>query len=305
MSSPLMLPGFFIRKLDATAFQMVQPLSGPTVDFSQPSGESALVNCNSVAWRVFKNPVALFVGGVAAVILELAEPSVRAGVWEHTSFRSNPIPRLKRTGLAAMVTVYGTKSTAENMIARVRDIHDKVSGQTANGQPYRANDVELLNWVQGTASFGFLQAYDRYVHPLSQEDRDRFYAEGAPAARLYGASGAPNSEIEQQALFDFMRPRLEASGTVLEFLSILHKAPVFPGPFRHLQPLLIRAAVDMSPDWARQLLGLTARHGLKSWERSVIRQVGALSERLMLPSGPAVQACLRLGLPHDFLYQEG
>jgi hypothetical protein len=48
----------------------------------------ALFEPDSVTWRVMKNPVALVVGGFAAVILELAEPRVRSGVWEHTSFRT-------------------------------------------------------------------------------------------------------------------------------------------------------------------------------------------------------------------------
>jgi uncharacterized protein (DUF2236 family) len=103
---------------------------------------------------VFKNPLSLFIGGVAAVIMELAEPRVRTGVWEHTTFRVDPIRRLQRTGLAAMVTIYGARRTAEAMIARVRRMHDRVTGSTPTGKTYRANDLELLNWVQGIADFG-------------------------------------------------------------------------------------------------------------------------------------------------------
>ena len=51
------------------------------------------------------------------MILELAEPRVRSGVWDHTSFRTDPVTRLRRTGLAAMVTVYAPRETAEAMIA--------------------------------------------------------------------------------------------------------------------------------------------------------------------------------------------
>jgi hypothetical protein len=81
--------------------------------FSQPNGEAALVSPGSVSWRVFNNPLSLFIGDVTAVVMELAEPRVRTGVWEHTNFREDPIQRLRRTGLAAMVTVYGARSTAE------------------------------------------------------------------------------------------------------------------------------------------------------------------------------------------------
>ena len=69
---------------------------------------------DSVSWRVFKNPISLFIGGVAAVIMELAGPRVRTGVWEHTTFRVDPIRRLRRTGLAAMVTIYGARQSRGN-----------------------------------------------------------------------------------------------------------------------------------------------------------------------------------------------
>src|SRR3954464_727672 len=101
-------------------------LGFPSADFTTPAGEPALVRPDSVSWRIFKNPVALFTGGVAAVILELAEPSVRTGVWEHTGFRRDPVRRLQRTGLAAMITVYAARSVAEKMIAHVRVLHERV-----------------------------------------------------------------------------------------------------------------------------------------------------------------------------------
>jgi uncharacterized protein (DUF2236 family) len=75
-------------------------------------------------------------------IMELAEPRVRTGLWEHTTFRLNPAGRLRRTGLAAMVTIYGARGTAEAMIARVRRIHDTVAGRTPSGEAYCASDPD-------------------------------------------------------------------------------------------------------------------------------------------------------------------
>src|SRR4051812_7704940 len=168
-------------------------LGFPSADFTTPAGEPALVPPDSVSWRIFKNPVALVVGGVAAVILELAEPSVRTGVWEHSGFRRDPVRRLERTGMAAMVTVYGARSVAEAMIAGVVRMHDRVTGTTPAGEPYRANDVRLLTWVQATAAFGFIEAYHRYVRPLAPAEIDHAYDEGAPAARLFGVPAPPRS----------------------------------------------------------------------------------------------------------------
>jgi uncharacterized protein (DUF2236 family) len=113
------MPPIIQRRLEAAALGFLRPPGGPAFDFTQPAGEAALMAADSVSWRVFKNPVSLFVGGVAAVILELADPAVRTGVWEHTSFRREPVRRLQRTGLAAMITVYGARSRAEAMIAGV------------------------------------------------------------------------------------------------------------------------------------------------------------------------------------------
>src|SRR5437879_2839004 len=181
MVTPIIPPWPLRRSLEAAARALLEPGDGPRVDFLRPTGEGALASPDSVSWRVFKNPLSLFIGGVTAVIMELAEPRVRTGVWEHTNFRLNPIWRLRRTGLAAMVTIYGARSTAEAMIARVRQIHDRVTGTTPAGEAYCANDPELLNWVHGTAAYGFLQAYNTYVQPLSSSERDRCYAEGVPA----------------------------------------------------------------------------------------------------------------------------
>jgi uncharacterized protein (DUF2236 family) len=147
VTAPIILPWPLQNSLEIAARLLLHAGDQASIDFLRPAGEAALAPADSVSWRVFKNPLALFVGGVTAVIMELAEPRVRAGVWEHTTFRSDPLRRLRRTGLAAMVTVYGAHSVAEPMIARVRRVHDMVAGTTLAGEPYRANDPELLNWV--------------------------------------------------------------------------------------------------------------------------------------------------------------
>ncbi|WP_292067882.1 oxygenase MpaB family protein [Mesorhizobium sp.] len=301
MTTPIVLPWPLQSLLEAVARAVLQPGDLPHIDFSRPIGEAGLVSPDSVSWCVFKNPLSLFIGGVTAVIMELAEPHVRTGVWEHTSFRLNPIRRLHSTGLAAMVTIYGSRTTAEAMIARVRRIHDRVAGVTSSGEAYCANDPDLLNWVQGTAAYGFVQAYHVYVRQLSASERDRYYTEGVPAARLFGATGAPGSEAELEALFHATARQLERSAIVFEFLAIMRSAPILPLPLRPAQHLLVAAAVDLVPDWMQAQLGLTG-HGLRRWEAEAVRQAGALADRLVMETSPAVQACRRMRLPADYLY---
>jgi uncharacterized protein (DUF2236 family) len=302
MGSIIRLPAVLQRRLDGTINALLNVQQSRTIDFSRPLKEEALVGPDSVSWRIFKNPVALFVGGVAAVILELAEPAVRAGIWEHSSFRKDPIGRLRRTGLAAMVTVYGARSIAVPMIEGVVRRHAAVDGETAAGVPYCANDPSLLRWVHATAIFSFAEAYNRYVDPLTTAEFDSLYREGAPASRLYGATDAPQSVAAMSELFESMRGRLDPSPIVFQFLDIMREAAAFPRPLLWLQPLLVRAAVDMVPDWVRQLLGLVESAGLRPRERWLVRLAGDLSNRIIPLQSPATQACVRLGLPVTHLY---
>lgn len=303
MAAAFVLPPPFQARIEALARDFVAPSDRETFDFATPKGEPALVPADSIAWRVFRNPLVLYLGGVAAVLLELAEPRIRDGLWTQTSFRRDPIGRLRRTGRAAMISVYGARSQAEAMIAGVRALHARISGVASDGRPYRADDPALLRWVHATASYGIMEAHSRFVAPLVGAARDCAYAEGQAAAALYGAAGAPASRAEMDALFAVHAPGLAASPILFEFLAILRRAPLLPPPLRPLQPLLLRAAVDLLPGRLRARLGLGARYGLAPWERPLIAAAARGAGRLILRAAPAVQACRRLSLPDDYLYR--
>ncbi|HKX89712.1 MAG TPA: oxygenase MpaB family protein, partial [Sphingopyxis sp.] len=76
---------------------MQEDYLGTAIDFAAPLGEPALLAPDSVQWRVYKNPIALGIGGIAAVLLEFAEPRIRSGVWDHSTYKADPIGRSRRT----------------------------------------------------------------------------------------------------------------------------------------------------------------------------------------------------------------
>ena len=277
-----------------TMQELMRPPAGMAFDFSQPAGEPALAPPDGIAWQVFANPISLFVGGVTAVLLELAEPSVRSGVWDHSSFARDPGMRLRRTGFAAMMTVYGPRSATEQLIARVVRMHGRVEGTTPDGVPYRANDPRLLDWVQATATFGFTEAYHRYVRTLSPAERDAGFAEAEPSARLYGATGAPRSRAAWEALLAATAPGLEGSAILADFLRIMAGAPILPAPMRPLQRLLVRAAVEITPEPVRSLPQLRGR-GLRFGEATLVRALARGAALLPLGDTPPAQAARRLG----------
>jgi len=296
------LPSLLRQPFETGLSKLLQPEGTGPDDFRFPEGEAALTTPDSVSWRVFKNPVSVFIGGVAAVLLELAEPGVRSGVWLHSSFRERPVERLRRTGYAAMMTVYGPRSRTEALIAGVTRRHGQVNGVAPDGRAYSATDPKLLDWVHATASFGFLEAYHRFVDPVGLPDRDRFYQEGQPAARLYGAMSVPSSEADMAALLMRMAPQLEPSDVLHEFLHIVRAMPALPPALRPLQRLLVTAAVMALPAGLRDRLDLAGVATLSPWQEGLVRHVGAAMDHLVLRSHPAVQACRRLGLPDDHLY---
>jgi uncharacterized protein (DUF2236 family) len=302
MISAIQLPGALQRRLNTTLHSFLYGQKSRESEFNRPPGEEALIPAHSVSWRIFKNPIALFVGGTAAVILELADPSVRAGVWEYSSFRKNPLGRLQRTGLAAMITVYGARSIAEPMIARVVRMHAAVRGKTPSGASYSASDPRLLTWVHATAAFGFGEAYNRYVSPLSEAEFNNLYLEGTAVSRLYGAIDPPRSVQEMRTLFESAAVEFDPSPIISEFLQIMRETIAFPRPLRWMQPMLVRAAVELIPGWIRGRLRLSEGYDLRPHERWLVKLMGASSDRVVLGASPAVQSCLRLGLPMTYLY---
>ena len=288
--------GALTRPLQRRLVRLIYPPGTQADDFLMPPGEPALLAPDSVSWRIFRNPVALLVGGVAAVLLELAEPRVRSGVWEHTTFRELPLARLQRTGYATMMTAFGARSRTEAMVRRINAGHARIAGRTPAGVAYRADDVELLTWVHATAMFGFLQAYGACVRPVAAAERDAFYAENQPSARLYGVQAPPASEREMVALLERMRPQLEPSDIVLEFLAIMERVPLLPAIARPLQRLLVKAAVQCLPAWTRQRLGLDgARWAVPAWQWRVLRVLGRAADHLDHPTLPAMLVRRRLG----------
>lgn len=278
--------------LDAVR-DLMRPPPGLAFDFSQPAGEAALAPHDGISWQVFANPVSLFVGGVTAVLLELAEPSVRSGVWDHSSFQRDPATRLRRTGAAAMMTVYGPRSQAEKMIAHVVRMHGRVKGFTPGGVAYHANDPRLLDWVQATASFGFTEAYHRYARPLDAIEKDTAFAEAGPAARLYGATGAPRSWAEWESMLSTTAPGLEGSAILDDFMRIMGQAPILPARLRPLQRLLVRAAVEITPEPVRSLPQLRGR-GLRFGEAALVRLLARAAVLLPLGDTPQAQAARRV-----------
>lgn len=289
----------------ANAQPKARPKPMPRVDFLKPEGAEAYYATDSVAWDIFKNPLSLFIGGITAVLLELGEPRVREGVWGHSIFPTDPVTRMRRTGMVTHISAYAPKEVARQVIGAVTRMHEKVRGTTPEGEVYHANDPELLNWVQATVGYGFMEAYSAYARELTEDEKDRSYREAEPIARLFLATGAPTSLEGQRRYFDEMRPRIVAHPIISEFLAIVNTTPAVPLPLRPVQKMMVRAAIALLPSWTREQLQLDGpEYRLKGWEQNLLRGLGRMFERIPIRTAPPSQSCVRMGLPYDYLYRK-
>lgn len=262
-----------------------------------------MLHPGSVAWRIYKNQIALAIGGVAAVLMEFADPRIRSGVWDHSIYPVDPIGRSQRTGHAAMIGVYGPADAARRVIAGVGRMHAKVSGQTPGGIAYAATDPELVDWVSATAAYGFLTAYHTFVAPVSEGDQNRFFREGEAVAVLYGVQNKPSCLADFFAMMENLAPGFEPHPINREFLDIIQSGKAAPNVPRFLHRALARAAVSILPPLIRERLELGREYDLSFLDRAAVKLVARMAERKLDPASPPAQASTRLGLPSDFLYR--
>jgi uncharacterized protein (DUF2236 family) len=150
----------------------------PAPDVSPDHG---LYGPRSEAWRLNRESMLLLGAGPRALLLQLAHPSVAAGVDEHSDFRADPWARLLGTIRSYLRIVYGTGTTARAEIRRLNGLHRRIRGAT-----YSARDPELSMWVHATLVDSTIVANDAWLEPLSRTQRAAFYAETRPIARAFG-----------------------------------------------------------------------------------------------------------------------
>src|SRR4051794_40626660 len=98
-----------------------------------PASNQALFPPGSVIRRVHGDVTSMMVGGIAALLTQMLHPKALGGVWDHSDVAENQLGRLRRTARFIAVTTYGHRDSAEAAIAKVKAIHEQVSGTLPDG----------------------------------------------------------------------------------------------------------------------------------------------------------------------------
>ena len=221
-----------------------------------PTSDEALFQKDSPIRMVHADIVAMMVGGVRGLLLQMLHPHALQGVLDHSNFRTDMHGRLRRTARFIAVTTFGHRDDAMAAVDRVNRIHAKVGGTLPDGTAYSATDPRTLAWVHVAEATSFLAAYLRHVRPdMPGSEQDEYYRQFAVIARALGADPVPIDRREAEAIFRDLRSDLTASPAAREIAQlVLTQKP--PGSPPAVQALLGAEAVALLPPFARSMLAL-------------------------------------------------
>ena len=254
-------------------------------------GDVGLFGPSSATWRVSREGV-LLLGGGRALILQVAHPLVAAGVGDHSSYREEPWRRLYQTLALMTQIVFGDGESAERAVRRVRAVHSRVRGTTAeassgyaHGTPYDARDPALLMWVHATLVDTSLLVYERCVGRLPIGERERYYEEQKLLAEKLGVPRAaqPDSYADFNEYVDAMLDgeALAVTDVLRDVVDVALRPPL-PRPARPLAEALNLVTIGLLPSRLREELGLGWGPGR---DRLLSASSGALRRLLpLLPS---------------------
>lgn len=139
---------------------------------------------DSMAWQRTSD-VRLYLVMVYALLLQVAHPTVGAGVRDFSEFERNPWGRLMRTIDYVTVLVYGREHAVEAG-RRVRELHRRFRGTRPDGRRYSALEPRAYAWVHATLIQTYVVGHAQFGTPLNDEERERFYTEYRRLGRLIG-----------------------------------------------------------------------------------------------------------------------
>jgi uncharacterized protein (DUF2236 family) len=222
-----------------------------------------------ITWRI-SGDARLFAASGYALLLQVAHPSVGAGVSQYSNFKQDPWGRLLRTLDYTSSMVYGGPELAWQIGRRVRAMHDRIEGVRPDGVRYHALEPAPYAWVHATLAESIVRGHGLFCSPpLRPDETERFWSEWLRLGRLVGVreGDLPESWPELCDYFDRMvEDELQDTEAAQDVIGALRDpaAPPLPwlreGAWRLLRWPYARtgvlATIGMLPPVLRERLGV-------------------------------------------------
>jgi uncharacterized protein (DUF2236 family) len=248
--------------------------------------DQILVGPGSVVWRRTSD-ARLYLAMVYALLLQVAHPTVGAGVHDYSDFERRPWNRLLRTIDYVTLLVYGGPD-AIPAGRRLRELHKRFRGIRADGERYHALEPDAYAWVHATLIQTYVAGHAHFGTPMRGAELERFYDEYRRLGRLIGVRDRdlPRTWAGFRGYFDSMvAGQLLRTASVDQVLQTIRDVPPPPVPVPGLLWRAIRMPASgalwlggvglMSPELRRRL-GVTWRRR----DEARFRALGAASRSL-------------------------
>jgi uncharacterized protein (DUF2236 family) len=248
--------------------------------------DEIVVGPTSVAWARTSD-ARLYLVMLYPLLLQVAHPTVGAGVHDYSDFERRPWDRLLRTIDYVSLLVYGGQHAAPAG-RRLRELHKRFSGIREDGERYHALEPDAYAWVHATLIQTYVSGHAHFGSPMRREEVEQFYHEYRRLGRLIGVRerDLPPTWTGFRAYFDEMvAEALVRTQSVARVLQTIRHAPAPPVRV----PDLVWRAISLPAGQALWLGGaglmspsLRARLGV-SWsglDEAQFRTLGTLSRGL-------------------------
>lgn len=222
-----------------------------------PPTDDGLFGPGSVTWRVMASP-STSLGTSAAVLAQMLHPRVVRLIAQASTFERNPELRARLTAEYGLTITYGDTASAEAAGATLRKLHSRMKAVDVDtGEPYDANEPDLLRWVHCTIPWAMLRAYDRWGPELTAAEKDRFVDEQRTAGRLAGLDPEtlPSTVAELNEYIASVVPKLAYTAEAGRIRAIMVPRTLPKSGKDVVMRLMSLAAVDLLPSEMRDLYG--------------------------------------------------
>lgn len=189
-----------------------------------------VLDSDSPAYRYFGQLRNMLLGP-QILVLQVAHPTVGAGVREHSDYQREPWRRLLRTARSLDMIAYGTTDTATREVTRLRQLHREIKGVDDTGRRYHALHPEAYAWVHATLVRGAIDAQRLFGDGIPAADLPAYYADMRRIGLLLGLHERhlPADLAAFDAYYDAMvADRLEDNAAVRDVLASIRR-PAKPG----------------------------------------------------------------------------
>jgi uncharacterized protein (DUF2236 family) len=194
-------------------------------------------------------------------------PVAFTGTIENTAGRMRPFRRLAHTGKVFEEVFFGTRAEADEALAFVHRLHERVNGSLpeaagpyAAGTRYSAFDPELMLWTMAVIADSGPYFYELLVRPLSDGEREQLWGEYVRFGELFGMprDAAPPTHREFRAWWKETlaseRMHLTESGREVGYATAFEiPLPGTHQPAKRVHDLVMLGSL---PPRVRQLYGL-------------------------------------------------